>query len=99
MYFNVAIPYVPDVTESLQRLFRSHGINTYVKPQNTIRSLLVARKDKANKLDKLYQIACKECTFAYVGERLVPDHLRFTSMNTLDPPPQSANIRPLSDTI
>ena len=62
---NVAIPYVSDLTESLQGLFRSHGINTYVKPLNTIRSLLVALlKDKANKFDikncgVVYQAACK----------------------------------------
>ncbi|XP_072028555.1 uncharacterized protein [Amphiura filiformis] len=48
----VTIPYLAGVSESLRRVFRSHGIVTHVKPQNTIRSLLVAPKDKTDKLDK-----------------------------------------------
>ena len=67
------------ITESLQRLFRSHGISTHVKPQNTIRSLLVAPKDKADKKDKcgtVYHVSCKDCTSSYVGESARPLKVR-----------------------
>ena len=72
---NVGIPYVEGITESLQRLFRSHGVNAYVQPQNTLRSLLVAPKDKADKLEKcgaVYQVSCKVCPSTYVGESARP---------------------------
>ena len=59
---NVGIPYVEGITEALQRLFRSHGVNAFVQPQNTLRSLLVTPKDKADKLEKcgaVYQFLAK----------------------------------------
>ena len=72
---NVGIPYVEGVTESLQRLFRLHGVNAFVQPQNTLRSLLVASKDNADKLEKcgaVYQLSCKTCPATYVGESARP---------------------------
>ena len=72
---NVGIPYVQGITESLQRLYRSHGLSTYVQPQNTLRSLVVAPKDKPDKLEKcgaVYHIKCKECPSSYVGESARP---------------------------
>ena len=96
----MGIPYVEGITESLQRLFRSHGVNAYVQPQNTLRSLLVAPKDKADKLEKcgaVYQVSCKVCPSTYVGESARP--LRLAWMNTLDLPTQSVNILPVYNMI
>ena len=50
---NVGIPYVAGITESLQRMFRSHGVNAFVQPHNTVRSLLDAPKDKVDKLENV----------------------------------------------
>ena len=71
----MGIPYVEGVTESLQRLFRLHGVNAFVQPQNTLRSLLVAPKDKADKLEKcgaVYQLSCRTCPATCVGESAWP---------------------------
>ena len=92
---NVGIPYVEDIMESLQRLFRSHGVKAFVHTQNTLRSLLVAPKDKAGKLEKCgagYQDSFEVCPSTYVGEN-TPSKLAW--MNTLDFPRQSANIWPI----
>ncbi|XP_072044704.1 uncharacterized protein [Amphiura filiformis] len=51
------------------------GIVTHVKPRNTIRSLLVAPKDKTDKLDKsgaVYGLKCLDCSSSYVGESARP---------------------------
>ena len=68
---SVTIPYLAGVSESLRRLLKSSGIITHIKPQNTIRSMLVAPKDKTDKLDKagaVYSISCLDCPSSYVGE-------------------------------
>ena len=68
---SVTIPYLAGVSESLRRLLISYGITTHVKPQNTIRSMLVAPKDKTDKLDKagaIYGLSCLDCPSSYVGK-------------------------------
>ena len=68
---SATIPYLAGVSESLRRILRSYGIITHMKPQNTLRSLLVAPKDKTNKLDKagaIYGLSCLDCSSTYVGE-------------------------------
>ena len=68
---HVTIPYVPGVTESLQRLFRKHGVQAHAKPFNTIRSMVVAPKDKAKAMercDTVYHIKCADCPATYTGE-------------------------------
>ncbi|XP_072048871.1 uncharacterized protein [Amphiura filiformis] len=68
---SVSIPYIPGLSESIQRLLRSNGIITHIKPTNTIRSVLVNTKDKTDKLDKcgvVYHIPCGDCTSSYIGE-------------------------------
>ena len=71
---NVGILYVESVTESLQRLFRSHGVKGFVQPQNTLTSLLLATKDKVDKLEKCgaAQVSCKVCLSTFVGESVRP---------------------------
>ena len=54
---------------------RSFDITTHVKPQNTIRSQLVAPKDRTNKLEKsgmVYHIECTDCPSQYTGESARP---------------------------
>ena len=68
---HVALPYVPGVTESLQRLFRSHGIQAHAKPYNTIRSMVVCPKDRTptqERADTVYHITCATCNSQYTGE-------------------------------
>ncbi|XP_072033335.1 uncharacterized protein [Amphiura filiformis] len=77
----VTIPYLAGVSESLRRVLRSHGIVTHIKPQNTIRSLLVAPKDKTDKLDKsgaVYGLKCLDCSSSYVGESARPLRTRIS---------------------
>ena len=69
--FPVAIPYLKGLSEELQRVFKSHGVPTYHKPFNTLRSLLVRPKDKSKKEKQcglLYSVKFKECNKEYVGE-------------------------------
>ena len=68
---STTIPYIPGVTEAFQRLFCSYNIITHVKPDNTIRSLLVHPKDKTETLDKcgvIYELACLDCSSSFIGE-------------------------------
>ena len=43
------IPYISELSDQLQRVFRSHGIPSYHKHFNTLRFLLVNPKDKSRK--------------------------------------------------
>ena len=52
-------------------MFRDHGVKSYHKPINTLRSLLVKPKDKPDKNSKcgvVYQVSCGDCHHNYVGE-------------------------------
>ena len=67
----VVIPYIKGVTEKLQRVYKKHNIATSVKPQRTIRNILVHPKDKIGKDKKtgvVYRIKCKICSDCYIGE-------------------------------
>ena len=69
--YPVALPYIKGLSEELQRIFRSHGVSTYHKPFNTLRSLLVKPKDKPVKEKKcgtIYSVSCENCQKEYVGE-------------------------------
>ncbi len=47
--YPVSIPYIKGTSEKLQRIFKSHGIPSYHKPFNTLKSLLVKPKDQTKK--------------------------------------------------
>ena len=67
----MTVPYVKGVTEALARKMRSRGVAVHSRPYNTIRSMLVAPKDKPDKLDKagaVYHIECAGCNATYIGE-------------------------------
>ena len=71
----VNIPYVPGVTESLQRLFRKHGVQAHAKPFNKVRSIVVSPKDKVDpteRCDTVYHIKCADCPATYTGESSQP---------------------------
>ena len=85
---HVSIPYVSGVSEALSRKIRKLGVCVHSKPTNTIRSQLVAPKDKTNKMDKsgvIYKIECRECEETYIGEternlhRRIKEHKRESS--------------------
>ena len=67
----VVLPYVQGVSERLQRSFKKYGINTAMKPHNTLKRLLVHPKDKIDALqtcDCVYEIPCQTCNKTYIGE-------------------------------
>lgn len=70
---SVGLPYINGLSEKLTHIFRQHGVSTYHKPVNTIRSLLVHPKDKtpdSKKCGVVYQIDCPKCTDTYIGETI-----------------------------
>ncbi|XP_072018528.1 uncharacterized protein [Amphiura filiformis] len=68
---SITLPYIQGVTEGLSRTIRKAGVQVHVKPANTVRSTLVAPKDKPKKCDRscvIYGISCNNCASQYVGE-------------------------------
>jgi len=67
----VVIPYVQDLSESVSRVYKRHGIATAMRPFQSIRSLLVHFKDWHGPQDIcecVYKIPCKNCNKTYIGE-------------------------------
>ena len=59
--------------------FRSHNINSYIQPQNTLRSLLVVPKDADDRIDQcgvVYQWSCTTCPAFYVHTRTEEHFMR-----------------------
>ena len=68
---HVTLPYIGGVTEPISRLIRKTGVAAHAKPHTTIRSILVALKDKDHPQDKcgvVYQLTCQDCEASYIGE-------------------------------
>ena len=68
---NVGLPYMQGTSEALTRVFKAHGVGTYHRPINTIRSILVDPKDKtpdAQKCGLVYQVERPECPITYISE-------------------------------
>ena len=67
----VALPYIQGMGEKLRRIFHQHGVSSYHKPYNTLKSLLVHPKDKSEthrKCSTVYSVKCDNCDMEYVGE-------------------------------
>ena len=65
------IPYVKGLSEKVLRIFKRHGIQCALKPNNTLRSMLVRPKDPRPLLetsDCVYRIPCTNCDTPYIGE-------------------------------
>ena len=67
----ISIPYIPQTSETLRRIFSSHNIKCAFYSNNTLRKSLSKPKDKVP-LDKqnniVYQIPCNDCPATYIGE-------------------------------
>ena len=73
----VTVPCVHSFTEKIQRVFTKHGVATVIKPQTTLRQVLVHPKDKVEKHKKagvVYKIPCSQCEKVYIGETGSQDH-------------------------
>ena len=88
---NVGLPYMQGTSEALTHVFKEHGVGTYHRPINTIRSILVHPKDKtpdAQKCGLVYQVECPECPLTYIGETgrtlatRMKDHLNLSNSLT-----------------
>ena len=68
----VGLPYLRGMSEELCRVFRSHGVQTYLKPINTLRDQLVHPKDPTPTQSKscvVYKLTCEEdSSHTYIGE-------------------------------
>ena len=67
----IGLPYIRGLSEELQRIFKDHGVSTFHKPVNTLRSLLVRPKDPTKTEDQcgvVYNVLCSSCDDSYVGE-------------------------------
>ena len=67
----VVVPYVEGLSQTAERIFKKHGVATAMKPNTTLRKLLVHPKDKQDLLsttDRIYEIPCKTCKYTYIGE-------------------------------
>ena len=68
---HATVPYIGGATEPISRLIRKTGVAAHAKNHTTIRSILVAHKDKDNHQDKrgvVYQLTCHDCEASYIGE-------------------------------
>ena len=65
------IPYVEGVSERVHRVLKKYGVATAMRPHTTLRRLLAHPKDKVELEEQgelVYQIPCKNCGAAYIGE-------------------------------
>ena len=69
----MVLPYVKGLSESMKNVGKKHGIQTYFKGGNTIKSLLMTPKDKDHITKKsgiIYRFKCNrvDCDDEYIGE-------------------------------
>ena len=69
----MVLPYVKGPSESLKNVGKKHGIQTYFKGGNTIKSLLMTPKDKdhiSKRSGIIYRFKCNrvDCDDEYIGE-------------------------------
>ena len=69
----MVLPYVKGLSESMKNVGKKHGIQTYFRGGNTIKSLLMTPKDKDHITKKsgiIYRFKCNrvDCDDEYIGE-------------------------------
>ncbi len=65
------LPYINDISKTIDRHLQSHNIKVTDKPTATLRTTLVKAKDTIPleaKAGVIYQVPCKGCNAKYVGE-------------------------------
>ena len=67
----VVLPYIQGLSEGLERVFKKHNIAVSMKPNQTLRNVLVHPKDKLDKFETwncVYQIKCSNWDSSYIEE-------------------------------
>ena len=67
----VVIPYVEGISERIERTLKKYNVSTAMRPQSTLRNILVHPKDKCSPEEQgeiIYKIPCKNCHKSYIGE-------------------------------
>ena len=67
----VVIPYIKGISEATSRIFNKYNIQTAMKPQSTIKDVLVHPKDRIEQMKTsgvVYSVPCKDCDAVYVGQ-------------------------------
>lgn len=66
----ISIPYFPDITNKLHRVFHKHNIELVTRPSTTIKKDLNNFKDKVSQdlRSGIYQIKCSNCQDTYIGQ-------------------------------
>ena len=67
----ISVPFVPGISNALQRIFRTHNIKCRFRSTDTLRNILSHPKDKIsmdNTNNVIYQIPCSDCDSVYIGE-------------------------------
>ena len=87
---SIVVPYIHGLVEKFKKSCKNKGIQAYFKCTNTVKTLLIAPKDKDHKLQKrgiIYKCKCllTNCPEQYIGESgrtlgdRVKEHLRVPS--------------------
>jgi hypothetical protein len=65
-----SIPYIPKISEKLQKDFKTSNINFGMKPQRKLQSIFTNTKTKIKKekIGHIYKINCLDCKKVYIGE-------------------------------
>ena len=95
----IVVPYYKGLSESLKRTCQKYGVQVYFKGGNTIKSLLMAPKDKDPVMKKsgvIYRYKCDrvECDEEYIGESSRTFRERFKEHQKA-PSPYLTTITPL----
>ena len=65
------LPYIPELSERIERVCRPLGVKTVCKSRGTLRNSLVRvkqpREDKKKK-GVIYEVPCQDCECVYIGE-------------------------------
>ena len=67
----VTLPYCAGLSEKLTRIFRKHDTRVGLKPEQTVKGILVKPKDRTpqdQQCGAIYKITCAECDAFYIGE-------------------------------
>ena len=67
----ITLPYCAGLSEKLTRIFRKHNTKVALKPERTVKDILVRPKDRTpleQQCGAIYKIPCADCDAFYIGE-------------------------------